>query len=36
MVIGGGYVALECAGFLSNLGINTTVLTRNGYLKEFD
>lgn len=28
LVVGGGYVALECAGFLSNLGMNTTVMTR--------
>ena len=36
LVVGGGYVALECAGFLSNLGYDTTVMTRGKYLKDFD
>ncbi|EGR30338.1 thioredoxin reductase 2, putative [Ichthyophthirius multifiliis] len=36
LIVGGGYIAMECGGFLSNLGIQTTVLTRNGWLKDFD
>ena len=29
LVVGGGYVALECAGFLAGLGYDTSVLLRS-------
>lgn len=36
LVIGGGYVAMECAGFLDRLGYDVTMMTRSKYLREFD
>ena len=33
LVIGGGYVAIESAGFLSCLGYPVTMMTRKKYLK---
>ncbi|XP_022109677.1 thioredoxin reductase 2, mitochondrial-like isoform X2 [Acanthaster planci] len=36
LVIGGSYVALECAGFLSGLGLPTTVMVRSICLRGFD
>ncbi|KAL4431921.1 hypothetical protein ABPG74_012733 [Tetrahymena malaccensis] len=36
LVVGGGYIALECSGFLSTLGYDTTMMTRSLYLREFD
>jgi thioredoxin reductase (NADPH) len=36
LVIGGGYVALECAGFLASLGFDVTVLLRSVPLRGFD
>jgi len=36
LVVGASYVALECAGFLSNFGCNTTVLVRSILLRGFD
>ena len=36
LVVGASYVALECAGFLSALGINTTVMVRSILLRGFD
>jgi len=36
LVIGGGYVALECAGFLTGMGYSTTVLVRSILLRDFD
>jgi pyruvate/2-oxoglutarate dehydrogenase complex dihydrolipoamide dehydrogenase (E3) component len=36
LIIGGGYIALECAGFLSSLGYDVTLMTRGKYLREFD
>lgn len=36
MVIGASYVALECAGFLTALGYDTTVMVRSIFLRGFD
>ncbi|KAF8791785.1 Thioredoxin reductase 2 like protein [Argiope bruennichi] len=36
LVIGGSYVALECAGFLNGLGFDTTVMVRSICLRGFD
>lgn len=36
LVIGASYVALECAGFLSALGYDTTVMVRSILLRGFD
>lgn len=36
LVIGASYVALECAGFLTSLGYDTTVMARSIYLRGFD
>nr|XP_042909659.1 thioredoxin reductase 2, mitochondrial isoform X2 [Parasteatoda tepidariorum] len=36
LVIGGSYVALECAGFLTGLRYNTTVMVRSICLRGFD
>jgi thioredoxin reductase (NADPH) len=36
LVVGGGYVALECAGFLHGLGCETTVAIRSVPLRGFD
>ena len=36
LVVGGGYVALECAGFLNGLGFETTVMMRSVPLRGFD
>ena len=36
LVVGGSYVALETAGFLSGLGFDTTVMIRSIPLREFD
>ncbi len=33
LVVGGGYIGLECAGFLSGLGYPTTIMTRREYLR---
>lgn len=33
LIVGGGYVALETAGFLANLGSKVTVASRSYYLK---
>ena len=33
LIVGGGYIALETAGFLSGLGLPVTLMTRNKYLK---
>ena len=35
-VIGASYVALECAGFLTSMGYDTTVLVRSILLRGFD
>lgn len=36
LVIGASYVALECAGFLTALGYDTTVMVRSILLRGFD
>lgn len=36
LIIGAGYVALECAGFLAGLGVDTTVMARSIFLRGFD
>uniref|UniRef100_T1JFP9 thioredoxin-disulfide reductase (NADPH) n=1 Tax=Strigamia maritima TaxID=126957 RepID=T1JFP9_STRMM len=36
LVVGGSYVALECAGFLQGLGFDTTVMIRSIPLRGFD
>jgi pyruvate/2-oxoglutarate dehydrogenase complex dihydrolipoamide dehydrogenase (E3) component len=36
LVVGASYVALECAGFLTALGYNTTVMVRSILLRGFD
>ena len=33
LVIGGGYIALECAGLLAGLGYPITLMTRGLYLR---
>jgi len=36
LVVGASYVALECAGFLNGIGVDTTVMVRSIYLRGFD
>ena len=36
LVVGGGYIAMECAGFLTGLGYPTTVAVRSKPLRNFD
>jgi len=36
LVVGASYVALECAGFLRSLGLDTTVMVRSILLRGFD
>ena len=36
LVVGGGYIAMECAGFLTGLGYPTTVAVRSKPLRSFD
>jgi len=36
LVVGASYIALECAGFLSELGYDTTVMVREKLLRNFD
>jgi len=36
LVVGASYVALECAGFLTGLGFDTTVMARSIFLRGFD
>lgn len=36
LVVGASYVALECAGFLSAFGFETTVMVRSILLRGFD
>ncbi|XP_033627120.1 thioredoxin reductase 2, mitochondrial-like isoform X2 [Asterias rubens] len=36
LVVGGSYVALECAGFLNGIGLPTTVMVRSICLRGFD
>ena len=36
LVVGASYVALECAGFLAGIGLDTTVMVRSIFLRGFD
>lgn len=36
LVIGGGYIAMECAGFLHGLGYDTTIMVRSQVMRQFD
>ncbi|XP_014233941.1 thioredoxin reductase 2, mitochondrial-like isoform X1 [Trichogramma pretiosum] len=36
LVVGAGYIGLECAGFLNGLGYNATVMVRSIVLRGFD
>ena len=36
LLVGAGYVALECAGFLTHLGLSATVMARGQVLRGFD
>lgn len=36
LVVGASYVALECAGFLHNFGVETSVMVRSIFLRGFD
>uniref|UniRef100_A0A0A9YCV8 thioredoxin-disulfide reductase (NADPH) n=1 Tax=Lygus hesperus TaxID=30085 RepID=A0A0A9YCV8_LYGHE len=36
LVIGAGYIGLECAGFLKGMGFEATVMVRSVVLREFD
>lgn len=36
MIIGAGYIGLECAGFLNGLGYEATVMVRSVVLRDFD
>lgn len=36
LVVGASYIALECAGFLNELGFDTTVMVRSILLRGFD
>lgn len=36
LVIGGGYIALECAGFLNGLGKDVTMINRSSFLRVMD
>lgn len=36
LIVGGGYVAVEIAGFLKGMGYDTTLMTRGEYLRSFD
>jgi thioredoxin reductase (NADPH) len=36
LVIGGGYIAIECAGFLKGLGNEVILANRSSFLRVFD
>lgn len=36
LVVGAGYIGVECAGFLNAFGYDTTVMVRSVVLREFD
>ena len=36
LVVGGGYIAVECAGFLGSLGLDVSIMTRGPYLRSMD
>jgi thioredoxin reductase (NADPH) len=36
LVIGGGYIAIECAGFLKGIGNEVILMNRSSFLRVFD
>jgi len=36
LIIGASYIALECGGFLTSLGYDTTIMVRSILLRGFD
>ena len=36
LVIGGGYIAVECAGFLNGLGKEVIMINRSSFLRTMD
>lgn len=36
LVIGGGYIAIECAGFLNGLGKEVVMINRSSFLRVMD
>lgn len=36
LVLGGGYIAIECAGFLHEIGADVTLINRSNFLRVFD
>jgi thioredoxin reductase (NADPH) len=36
LIVGGSYIALECASFLKQLGCSVTILVRTSFLRKFD
>jgi pyruvate/2-oxoglutarate dehydrogenase complex dihydrolipoamide dehydrogenase (E3) component len=36
LVVGGGYIAIECAGFLAGLGKKVHLLNRSTFLRTMD
>lgn len=36
LVVGGGYIAIECAGFLRGIGNEVTLINRSVFLRVFD
>ena len=36
LVIGGGYIAVECAGFLNGLGKEVILINRSTFLRSMD
>lgn len=36
MVVGGGYIAVECASFLSEMGNEVIMINRSEFLRVFD
>jgi thioredoxin reductase (NADPH) len=36
LIVGGGYVAVEIAGFLNGMGYDVSLMTRGDYLRAFD
>lgn len=36
LVVGSGYIGMECGGFLNGMGKKTTILYRSKVLRHFD
>jgi thioredoxin reductase (NADPH) len=36
LIIGASYIALECGGFLTGFGLDTTIMVRSILLRGFD